>query len=120
VHGRLPARPLPDRLDRLHGELQLSALFRQIMAAKQEAVPQIHVHAGVWKEVARTRVVWLVNRTSHYIGLLEAVRRLEGLASLTEWREGRGHWVAVPVGLDAAGVLSSDPTPTHELSAEFR
>jgi hypothetical protein len=90
------------------------------MAAKQEAVPQIHVHAGVWKEVARTRVVWLVNRTSHYIGLLEAVRRLEGLASLTEWREERGHWVAVPVGLDAAGVLSSDPTPTHELSAEFR
>jgi hypothetical protein len=61
---------LPDHLDRLHGELQLSALSRQMMAAKQEAVPQVHVDAGVWKEVARSRDVWLVNRTSHYIGLL--------------------------------------------------
>jgi hypothetical protein len=38
---------LPDHLDQLHGELQLSALFRQMMAAQQEAVPPVHVDAGV-------------------------------------------------------------------------
>jgi hypothetical protein len=117
LHGRLP---LPDHLDRLHGELQLSALLRQMMAAKQEAVPQIHVHAGVWKEVARSRDVWLVNRTSHHIGLVEAVRRLEDLASLTGWEEGRGHWVAAPVGLNAAGVLRSEPLVIQYLSAGVR
>jgi hypothetical protein len=78
---------LPDHLDEMRGELQLSALFGKMTAVKQEAVPPFHVDAGVAKDVARSRNMWLPNRTSDYVKSLEAVRRLEDLASLTGWKD---------------------------------